>query len=161
MGAHGQARSLQYRAICGLRRQAVLGRSGEDVNRARRARAHRSFRQLRAAAVGAFDLWLPNRRRSSPAQKSADRQGGSRSAHPLRKQGCRAQGRSEGDTTRHKIEINPAIEMVKTSDAESDIRENTQRFVKAIEKAIREHPDHWNWIHRRWKTRPPGEARFY
>ncbi len=67
----------------------------------------------------------------------------------------------EGDTTRHKIEINPAIEMVKTSDAESDIRENTQRFVKAIEKAIREHPDHWNWIHRRWKTRPPGEARFY
>ncbi len=67
----------------------------------------------------------------------------------------------EGDTMHHKIQINPAIQMVKTSDAEADVRENTQLFVKAIEKAIREHPDHWNWIHRRWKTRPPGEARFY
>lgn len=66
-----------------------------------------------------------------------------------------------GDTMHHKIQIKPLIEIVKTSDAEADIRENTQRCVKAIEEAIREHPDHWNWIHRRWKTRPPGEARFY
>ena len=67
----------------------------------------------------------------------------------------------EGDTTHHKIQIQPPVEIVKSKDAEADHRENTQRFVKAIEKAIREHPDHWNWIHRRWKTRPPGEARFY
>ena len=67
----------------------------------------------------------------------------------------------EGDTMHHKIQIQPPIEVVRTSDAEADRRENTQRFEKAIEKAIREHPDHWNWIHRRWKTRPHGEARFY
>ena len=67
----------------------------------------------------------------------------------------------EGDTTHHKIQIQPPVEIVKSKDAEADHRENTQRFEKAIEKAIREHPDHWNWIHRRWKTRPPGEARFY
>ncbi|HTR60221.1 MAG TPA: lysophospholipid acyltransferase family protein, partial [Candidatus Binataceae bacterium] len=67
----------------------------------------------------------------------------------------------EGDTTHHKIQIQAPIEVVRTSDAEADSRENTQRFEKAIEKAIREHPDHWNWIHRRWKTRPKGEARFY
>ena len=67
----------------------------------------------------------------------------------------------EGDTTHHKIQIQPPIEIVKTSDADSDNHENTQRFEKAIEKAIRKNPDHWNWIHRRWKTRPPGEPRFY
>jgi KDO2-lipid IV(A) lauroyltransferase len=67
----------------------------------------------------------------------------------------------EGDTTHHKIQIQPPVEIVKSKDAEADHRENTQRFEKAIERAIREHPDHWNWIHRRWKTRPPGEARLY
>ena len=28
----------------------------------------------------------------------------------------------------------------------------------AMERIIREYPEHWFWIHRRWKTRPPGEA---
>jgi Kdo2-lipid IVA lauroyltransferase/acyltransferase len=41
------------------------------------------------------------------------------------------------------------------------VRENTQRFTTSIETMIRRYPDHWNWIHRRWKTRPPGEPRFY
>jgi Kdo2-lipid IVA lauroyltransferase/acyltransferase len=69
----------------------------------------------------------------------------------------------EGTTTRHRITILPAIEIVKArgADREAAVLENTQRFVAAIESAIRAHPDHWNWIHRRWKTRPPGEERFY
>ena len=29
---------------------------------------------------------------------------------------------------------------------------------RALEKYIIEHPDHWFWIHRRFKTRPKGEA---
>jgi Kdo2-lipid IVA lauroyltransferase/acyltransferase len=32
----------------------------------------------------------------------------------------------------------------------------TQQLTKAVEDAVREHPDHWFWVHRRWKTRPPG-----
>lgn len=30
----------------------------------------------------------------------------------------------------------------------------TQQLTLAVEQAVREHPDHWFWVHRRWKTRP-------
>jgi Kdo2-lipid IVA lauroyltransferase/acyltransferase len=67
----------------------------------------------------------------------------------------------EGHTARHRITVLPAMEMAVTRDREECVRENTQRMTAAIEMMIRRHPDHWNWIHRRWKTRPEGEKRFY
>ncbi|HVA79969.1 MAG TPA: lysophospholipid acyltransferase family protein [Candidatus Binataceae bacterium] len=67
----------------------------------------------------------------------------------------------QGAAARHKITIHPPIEIQTTGDRSADVLENTQRFVRPLETMIRAHPDHWNWIHRRWKTRPPGEARFY
>jgi Kdo2-lipid IVA lauroyltransferase/acyltransferase len=44
-----------------------------------------------------------------------------------------------------------------TGDAVAD----TARIQHAIELAIREAPDQWLWIHRRWKTRPAGEPPLY
>ncbi|MBI2685425.1 MAG: lysophospholipid acyltransferase family protein [Acidobacteria bacterium] len=38
---------------------------------------------------------------------------------------------------------------------------DTQRVQNALERAIRAYPDQWLWIHRRWKTRPPGEEPLY
>jgi KDO2-lipid IV(A) lauroyltransferase len=38
---------------------------------------------------------------------------------------------------------------------------DTQRLQGTLEEVIREYPDQWLWIHRRWKTRPPGEPPVY
>ncbi|MGQ9635027.1 MAG: lysophospholipid acyltransferase family protein [Bryobacteraceae bacterium] len=44
---------------------------------------------------------------------------------------------------------------------EGDVVADTQRIQKAIEEAVRRYPDQWLWIHKRWKTRPPGEPPLY
>ena len=33
----------------------------------------------------------------------------------------------------------------------------TARFTSLLEKAIREYPEQWIWLHNRWKSRPPWE----
>ncbi len=56
---------------------------------------------------------------------------------------------------RYVLRFYPLVDI--TGDAEAD----TRRIHAAIERAIREHPDQWLWLHRRWKTRPPGGADLY
>lgn len=38
------------------------------------------------------------------------------------------------------------------------LRYITQRYTTAVEKFVREDPGQYLWVHRRWKTRPKGEA---
>jgi len=38
---------------------------------------------------------------------------------------------------------------------------NVERMNRAIETAVRSDPTQWMWAHRRFRTRPPGEARLY
>jgi KDO2-lipid IV(A) lauroyltransferase len=48
------------------------------------------------------------------------------------------------------------IPVTDTGDDEADALVNTARFTAAIEAYVRQYPDQWLWVHRRWKTRPDG-----
>ncbi|MFZ1701935.1 MAG: lysophospholipid acyltransferase family protein [Pyrinomonadaceae bacterium] len=62
---------------------------------------------------------------------------------------------------RYKIVHGALLEPANTGDRKRDIVETTALFTAEIEKVVRAYPDQWMWIHRRWKTRPPGEKRIY
>ena len=67
----------------------------------------------------------------------------------------------QGGAARHVVHTLPPVEMERTGDFEEDVRRNTQRLSLAFEAMVRRYPEQWLWLHKRWKTRPPGEPRFY
>jgi KDO2-lipid IV(A) lauroyltransferase len=56
---------------------------------------------------------------------------------------------------RYVLRFYPEVEIT------GDLTADTQRIHSGLESIIRAYPDQWLWIHRRWKTRPPGEASLY
>ncbi|HVB97730.1 MAG TPA: lysophospholipid acyltransferase family protein [Candidatus Dormibacteraeota bacterium] len=62
---------------------------------------------------------------------------------------------------KYRLRLDPAVELTRTGDDERDIRENTARFTRVVEDFARRNPDQWLWVHKRWKTRPPGEPPLY
>ena len=62
---------------------------------------------------------------------------------------------------KYRLRFEPAIELQRTGDEPRDIVENTARFTRAVEEYVRRYPDQWLWVHKRWRTRPPGERPIY
>ena len=66
-----------------------------------------------------------------------------------------------GDENKYFIVHDKIIDPQDTGDRQADILETTALCTAAIERVIRAYPDQWIWIHKRWKTRPPGEPEIY
>lgn len=66
---------------------------------------------------------------------------------------------TRGPDDSHTVHIEPEIPLQRTGDFDSDVLRNTRRFVARLEEWIRAYPDHWLWLHKRWKSQPlPKDA---
>jgi KDO2-lipid IV(A) lauroyltransferase len=54
---------------------------------------------------------------------------------------------------KHRLLIKEPVELVLTGDMKKDVEINTQRFTDTLEAMIRQYPDQWLWIHRRWERK--------
>ncbi len=62
---------------------------------------------------------------------------------------------------RYVLHFGPQLHFSETGEGEADVLAATQKCNDVLESWIRRYPDQWLWIHRRWKTRPPGESPLY
>ena len=53
------------------------------------------------------------------------------------------------------IRVDPPLVLKRTNDLRSDLITNTQMMTDVIEKMVREYPDQWLWLHKRWKKHYP------
>jgi Kdo2-lipid IVA lauroyltransferase/acyltransferase len=61
------------------------------------------------------------------------------------------------DGIHHMLRVWDVIEHKPSGDHKADVVAVITRINTAVEKAVREYPEQWLWVHKRWKTRPPGE----
>ncbi|MCK5707563.1 MAG: lysophospholipid acyltransferase family protein [Candidatus Aureabacteria bacterium] len=59
------------------------------------------------------------------------------------------------------IEIGEPIPLEKGDTKEDIIIKSTRAYTRVLEERLKERPDHWIWLHKRWKTRPQGEEKIY
>ncbi len=57
--------------------------------------------------------------------------------------------------------VDPPLEITRSGEMEEDVGLLTAKVTSVIETYVRRFPDQWLWIHKRWNTRPPGEANLY
>ena len=62
---------------------------------------------------------------------------------------------------KYRLRFDPAAKLIRTGNTDADVLANTALLTKIIEDYVRRYPDQWLWVHRRWKTRPEGEAPLY
>jgi KDO2-lipid IV(A) lauroyltransferase len=56
---------------------------------------------------------------------------------------------------RLRFRLEGPFEITRSGDRQRDLQDHTARVTAALERIIREAPDQWLWLHRRWKIAPP------
>lgn len=64
-----------------------------------------------------------------------------------------------GPDGRNEARFYEPIEPPRTGDAQRDVAEMTQRVTSFVEARVRERPEQWFWVHRRWKPFDRGQMR--
>jgi len=60
--------------------------------------------------------------------------------------------REKGREDRHRLVIEKPLTLIRSGKLQEDVVANTAIFTQKIESYVRQYPDHWLWVHRRWKT---------
>ncbi|NWF93747.1 MAG: lysophospholipid acyltransferase family protein [Syntrophaceae bacterium] len=54
---------------------------------------------------------------------------------------------------KHRLLVKEPLSLVRTGNVKHDVETNTQLFNHTLEAMIREYPDQWFWVHRRWERK--------
>jgi len=60
---------------------------------------------------------------------------------------------------KHRLLIKEPLELIRTGDIKRDVEANTQLFNRTLESMVRQYPDQWFWVHRRWERKKRGQHR--
>ncbi len=60
---------------------------------------------------------------------------------------------------KHCIRIFPPVDLDIREDKDETVLVNAIKLTGIIEEWVKDNPDHWSWIHRRWKSRPSPRVR--
>jgi KDO2-lipid IV(A) lauroyltransferase len=63
-----------------------------------------------------------------------------------------------GRDGRYRLVYDPPLQWTSSGDRQADIAGLTQRLTSIIEGWIRDAPEQWLWLHKRWKTQPGLES---
>ncbi|HVP81345.1 MAG TPA: lysophospholipid acyltransferase family protein [Thermodesulfobacteriota bacterium] len=53
----------------------------------------------------------------------------------------------------HRLVIQEPLQLVHTGDIKRDVEANTRLFNHTLESMVRQYPDQWFWVHRRWERK--------
>jgi KDO2-lipid IV(A) lauroyltransferase len=54
---------------------------------------------------------------------------------------------------KHRLVIKKPLQLVDTGNIKKDVETNTQLMNQTLESMIRQYPDQWFWVHRRWERK--------
>ncbi|HEY8566106.1 MAG TPA: lipid A biosynthesis lauroyl acyltransferase [Beijerinckiaceae bacterium] len=59
---------------------------------------------------------------------------------------------------RFRLDLTPPLDLPRDPDGQINVQGAMQAMTKVVEGWVREHPEQWLWMHRRWRVPVPGEV---